>query len=245
MKIRLLKSSCLEQLRQDIKQNLDKYRSGDFEELKADKTNWFEIDAEYEPGNFGCLLPRKGNALFEHENCDLFYQNFGSITANEARDERLWTYLSHTDLLDFTRERWTIPEDDTHAIKFIQSHFFASSMRALERDNAVSRLWWMAHLCSKVDGVERQEALKVLLHRADVRANIVERPTISQSTILFSILIKKLKNSLEGDAGLFKRTPFRMLMGELNSIGGHRLLDCLSEQELDTIIDGISSNEGN
>ena len=97
----------------------------------------------------------------------------------------------------------------------------------------------MAHLCTRVSGVSKEAALQAFLLRSDVRANIIERPTVAQSSNLFSALLKALIKSASGKKALFERAAFRKLMVELNSIGGFRLLDGLPENELSRILDEV------
>src|SRR5262249_2682626 len=88
----------------------------------------------------------------------------------------------------------------------VRTHFFAKEHRQVERDNAGSRLWWMAHLCRRVKGLELRDSLNVLLYRADVRASIIERPTVSQNSNLFSAVIEKLRQSFEGKKSSSRET---------------------------------------
>jgi hypothetical protein len=245
MKVRFLKSVSLEELRANVDSNLERYRSGNFDDLAADHSMWFEVNSEYDPKGFEKLKPPKGGNFYEQENCLIFYNSFNNITPYEARDERLWAYLSHTYLFKHAQQRWKIPDDDEQAVRHIRNHFFASNKRSLERDNVASRLWWMAHLCGRVKGLDRSTVLEVLLHKADVRANIVERPTVSQSLNVFSVLIQKLKSSLDADGSLFERNKFRPLMKEINSVGGFKLLECLPEKDLHKIIDTIAIKVSN
>ncbi len=154
-----------------------------------------------------------------------------------ARDSRLWVYLTHTLLLDYSRKRWPIPNDDEKAVTHIRKHFFANGARGIERDNATSRLWWMANLCDRVDGLSLLDALIIFLHQYDVRANIIERPTTSQSVPVFSAVIKKLEKSFKQDQKLFEREKFRQVMKELNLQGGVKLLCALDEPEIEKIVD--------
>jgi hypothetical protein len=142
-------------------------------------------------------------------------------------------------LLDYTRKRWPIPDDDEAAVSHIRKHFFGKDKRAIERDNAVSRLWWMAFLCQRVPQLSMTEALQVLLYRSDVRANIIERPTASQSIVVFSAVLKKLHASYQGQKKLFERAVFRPFMMRINSVGGVKLLDCMSEQQMTELIDRV------
>jgi hypothetical protein len=161
------------------------------------------------------------------------------LTPYEARDERFWAYLTHTFLLNYARRRWPIPEDDAVAVKHIRTHFFAKEHRQIERDNAASRLWWMAHLCHRVKGLKLIDALNVFLYRTDVRASIIERPTVSQNSNVFSAVVQKLQESYAGKKNLFERNAFRRLMQEINSEGGARLLDAMTEVQVGQLLDGL------
>jgi hypothetical protein len=97
----------------------------------------------------------------------------------------------------------------------------------------------MAHLCHRVPGLDLDDALRAFLLRTDVRANIVERPTVAQSVNVFAVILRRLMASRTGAQALFERGPFRRLMVEINSVGGFKLLDCLPQQELESIFDDI------
>lgn len=238
-KVRFLRSSALEELRRSIPQNLNAYRSGNFSEVCADPAYWFEHEIELDEEALETLHAPTGGKYFEVENCGILYQALNGLRPYEARDERLWVYLSHTALLQHARARWPIPDDDEAAAKHIAKHFFARDKRQVERDNVGSRLWWMAHLCARIASMDQEKALRAFLFRSDVRANLVERPTTSQCSDLFGAIVKKLAVSLEGGGHLFKRPIFRRLMMEINSVGGYKLLDCLPEAQIEGILDEI------
>ena len=109
--------------------------------------------------------------------------------------------------------------------------------RGIERDNAASRLWWLASLCHRTKGLSFEDALTCFLYQSDVRANIVERPTTSQNIHVFSAIIKKLDESYKSNKELFERERFRSLMKELNLIGGIKLLAALPEISVLQIFD--------
>lgn len=236
MKARYLKSVVLEELRQSISKNLDNYRRGSFPHLIRDSFKYFEGRFEVDDAALASLRIADDGGAREEENCATCYRALTGLTPYEARDERFWAYLTHTHLLDYTRSRWPIPEEDDAAIGHIATHFFAKDKREIERGNAASRLWWMAHLCHRIQGLSLEDSLTVLLYRSDVRANIIERPTASQSTEVFSAIMKKLHASYMSEKKLFDRTKFRFLMVRINSIGGVKLLDCMSERQLSDLI---------
>lgn len=243
MKIRLLKSATMEELRDAVPDNLDLYRSGSFSNLAIDDALWFELDVEINEEKLSEIGLPKGPDLYEVDNCITLYEAFKNLSPYEARDERLWAYYVHTSLLEYSRKRWPIPSNDEDAIKQIRSHFFARDKRQVERDNAASRLWWMAHLCARVPEIDLATALEAFLYKSDVRANLIERPTTSQSTELFGAILAKLITSYRGKRILFDRKHFRPLMAELNSVGGYKLIDCFNSSQADNLVDRVISNK--
>lgn len=239
MKARFLRASALDGLRSSISANLESYRSDGFDYLEADRSFWFEHDVEVDLDALSALITPSDGNFYEVENCKVVYSALQALSPYDARDERLWVYLSHTALLSHARRRWLIPDDNAQAAAHIAKHWFARDKRQVERDQVGSRLWWMGHLCARVDSVDPELALRAFLFRSDVRANLVERPTVSQSVGLFSAIVKRLIASFTGKQELFERRAFRRLMMEINSVGGFRLLDCLAPREIERILDVI------
>lgn len=239
MKARFLRQQALDELRKSVKENLAAYRSGDFTYLEHDLLFSFEHHLDINTEKLASLRAPNGTQLFEAENCQVLFASLKALTPYEARDERLWAYLSHTILLPHARVRWPIPPDDAEAARHISKHFFAREKRQVERDNVGSRLWWMAHLCARVGSADQMEALQAFLFRSDVRANLVERPTTSQTVPLFSAILNNLMASYKGKQVLFQRNVFRFFMREINSVGGYKLLDCLPQSSIQCIVDDI------
>lgn len=237
MKARLIKASKLKELLGKVEENLNRYRTGNFDFLKVDPESYIETKHDLDEDKLSAMYCEKGDDR-EVENCKLIYEGMGSLSHYLARDERLWVYLTHTELLEYSRKRWPIPEDDEKAAKQIRSHFFVvGGGRGFERDNAASRLWWMASLCSRVSGLTLGQALTVLLYQYDVRANIIERPTTSQSIAVFTAVLKKLHGSYATEEKtLFERERFRRIMRELNLKGGIKLLGAMGETDVEKIL---------
>lgn len=236
-KIRLLRSRTVQELKASVATDLERYRSGNFDFLESDSSNFFEAKHDANDSAFAKVYGDKENHR-EVECCAAIYEAMGAFPPYLARDDRLWTYLTHTTLLEYSRKRWPIPEDDEAAVSHIKKHLFVAGTRGIERDNAASRLWWMAALCSRVKGLPLTEALTVFLHQYDVRANIIERPTTSQSIPIFSAVIKQLAESYKTkEKKLFERTKFRELMKQLNLRGGVTLLGALNSEQLESIVE--------
>ncbi len=234
MKARLLKTASARELFGGLRSNLDQYRSGDFSFLVSDTRSYFEIDLEIDQEKLASIACDEEDHR-EVQNCMVMLDAMGGLTPYLARDERLWIYLTHTLLLNYSRKRWPIPADDDKAAKHIQTHFFIMGARGFERDDAASRLWWMAYLCARVEELSLEDALTCLLYQYDVRANIIERPTTSQSTHLFSAILRKLYESYKTDKKLFEREKFRQVMKNLNLKGGVTLIGALDKDNVEKI----------
>lgn len=248
MSLRICKNSTLEQLRDDIRINLNHYRGGDFAFLLNDAACYIELDVDFDEKAILNLSENVSSSsddyLSEKEAAIGVYSALSKVSPYLAREERMWAYLTHTCGLNYARHRWPIPEDDEKAEKHIRTHFFANSARQIERDNAISRLWWMAYLCSRVQSISLSKALQAFLYKSDVRANIVERPTTSQSLRTFDCVISRLSASLNGDKELFNRDRFRQSMSEMNLLGGTRLFEALPNSHLDAIFDSVFTEVG-
>jgi hypothetical protein len=75
------------------------YRTGDFGYLAENPSYWFEHDIEIDEERLAALRSPSEGQYFEVENCGIVYAALANLTPYEARDERLWTYLSHTAFL--------------------------------------------------------------------------------------------------------------------------------------------------
>lgn len=241
MEAKFLKESILRELMSQIHSNLDKYRKGNFDDIIRDPSLTFTSDLEIDEITLSKITCTNDNQN-EVENCLAMHDALKNLSGYLARDARLWTFLTHSLLLDYTRKRWPIPEDDEAAIKHIRSHFFCVGQRGIERDNAASRLWWQASLCKRVKNLSLKESLEVFLYKSDVRANIVERPSTSQNVIVFTSVINKLHESLMNDKLLFERSTFRKFMKQLNLAGGVTLIPALDQNQVNGIIEECSKS---
>ena len=98
-KIRLLRSRIIQQLTNNIQSNLDRYRTGGFDFLVADPTNYFESAQEYDEAKLALVACEAGNHK-EVECCMAIHGAMAPMPPYLARDARIWVYLTHTALLN-------------------------------------------------------------------------------------------------------------------------------------------------
>ena len=79
------------------------------------------------------------------------------------------------------------------------------------RDNAVARLWWMAHIAKRVQVSSYEEVLKTLFFNSDYRSSLLERNSsanaINVVVSILSISQKAFSSGIE-----FERAKFRAFM---------------------------------
>lgn len=239
IEIKLFRASAVTHLYSSVEKNLEMYRSGSFDGLLEDTSLFLESACTLDPQSITDTVCIDGEDN-EVGCCIAILNGLNGVTPYLARDERLWVRLTHIEFLKYSRARWVIPKDNVKAVAHIKKHFFAKGTRGVERDNAISRLWWMSEICKKVQGLTLHQALTAFLYQSDVRANIVERPTTSQNAALLSAVVNKLHESYMADKALYGREKFRSVMKKLNIEGGIKLLEVLDSKALGKVIERVS-----
>ena len=239
-KLRYFTASAVDELRGDITERLDWY----YHPSATDARKWVKArdairDADIEVDELSGLLaigaqPSRDDAA----NAIAVYSALDKLTPHQASDERLWTYLAHTQGAEYVAARWLSdrPEDDAKAAQKVHNHFFARGNRALIRDNGISRLWWLGSIAHNTDPEDPDRFLEILLHRQDVRSALLERPAVSTNPRVLRRIYDVMIEHWQGDRQLFQRDPFRQWMINLNRRGGVVLLDALGDEQLDAVI---------
>jgi hypothetical protein len=237
MTLKIVKRGLVADLRNKIEENLDRYLTGDFEDILRDEFVIPVKDTEIDLEEISKLVPKSGGT-FDVENALIVSGALKGVSRYLARDERLWVWLTHGPCIKYTRERWVDPDaPKAKKISMIKDHFFAVGARGFERNNAIACLWWWAEIVSKYPHADLRTALEVFLHQTDVRASIIERPTSSQSAFpaIMNVLIEKYNS--DEKVSFFKREKgntavYRRWLGEINRHGGIKFYEALPETEV-------------
>lgn len=171
--LKLVSDVVLEKLSEEIDSNLERYRSGNFTDLA--KANGWSIEttlSEWDPSIAENLDP-SGTPDVEAKNSLLVFQGLSGMTPALAREERLWVRLCHIEFLEYARERWLRNEENIPSA--VRRHMFATGLRGCRDQNAIGRLWWNGHLASLACPGQIEKGLKLLLSRANIRLQIMDR----------------------------------------------------------------------
>lgn len=232
-RLKYLSNATIESLRENLSDNVDRYRSGDFDDLVStgDWSIELNLDVDLAP-LFG--LDASGTPEAEIANSRLVWKALHNLTPTLACEEGIWTRLTHIECLGFARARWLKPEMDNDAIKkAVADHFFAPTLTSRRDDNAVSRLWWNAYVAHLAAPGSDLRALDLILKKADIRSNFVERSLTASRPPLAAGIVRIMQR----EAWVTDREEnFRAFMRTLNRLGGGMVFESMSEGNVDTFM---------
>lgn len=239
-------NETLNTLKLNIKDNIDLYRSGNFDELLKDTPLTTIVGSDDFKGNEFKSLIISNDAENDFENSLKIWEILSFINPRIARDHRIWTYITHTYALEYTRVRWELNGDDEKDYGQVLRHsFIDNDKRGIERDNSISRLWMNAYVSSKVNDLEMKEALEILLIHRDFREHLIGRPVLMKSNKILTSVIKTAKKIKESDDDKFFKKSYESgyykWFLNINILGGTKILDALTEDDLNVEIENASN----
>lgn len=231
--LKYLSLQTADNLRDSVRENLQRYTSGDFTDL-VEKGGWsidLSLRVDLDPLRD---LAKAKDADAEIENTILVWRALSSLPPSLACENRLWTRLTHVECLEYARARWLdVTAEDDQIEKRVVTHFFASSQTRYRDDNAISRLWWNAFIAKLAAPDNHEAAIRAILKTADIRSNFIERPRTSSRPVIGAAIVK----SLLSESWLTeKEIHFREFMKVLNRLGGGKVFEFWSSGKVDDFI---------
>lgn len=109
MKLNYIKSADFEDLKANIKGNLEQYAKAVAwlpEYFGHDK--WLLEAQHHFPEGIDLIMPGSGDNHNDFENTKKIYTALKDLPFSIAIDERFWTYLTHVTFWKYMRERWPL-----------------------------------------------------------------------------------------------------------------------------------------
>ncbi len=222
-----------EGLRKGIHENLDRYLRDGFSDLIATEGWTIPLEIEVDLSEFRKLKPETGVEP-EVFNSLIVWRALSRLTPSLATESRIWTRLTHVEGLAYARSRWIGDAKGEAAQKAIDLHFFGETRTRYRDDNAIGRLWWNAYIARLAMPDRQFDALKLLLRKADIRSNVVERAWITSRPHLAAGIIRTLERRPSVGDG---EARFRNFMKTVNASGGGMLFEIMSTGEIDSFMD--------
>jgi hypothetical protein len=122
-KLRVISPEILDQLRDSVEENLERYISGDFKDI-ATENGWdIDVDLSFDEDILAELDGKNETPEVAVSNSMIVSQAFLGLAPNLAAEERVWTRLCHLECLKYARERWLVI---AHPLVKITSRFALS-----------------------------------------------------------------------------------------------------------------------
>jgi hypothetical protein len=230
-KIYKLNQSSLEILQRKIKDDFDSIKNRYIDKaqqpFEPETDGITLLEGHYEiPAGFKLLEDKDGKNDFE--NSKLIYSAFDMLTPSDADDARLWVYLTHVTFYNYTKVRWT--SKSTNADVLTDRFFYQGTGRGTRTKNAISRLWWTAHLTvrkNETDVEKKWELTKAIFSNQDLQVSLLERAMGSYENVRTSFLEFYIANKSK-----INGKKIQLLARDLNNSGGVYLLTLLSKNEI-------------
>jgi hypothetical protein len=221
------------ELKSGIDGNISRYWEGDFLDLEASGDWRIPLSVDVDLSGLSELSAESG-AEHEIRNSLLVGHALNGLTPTLARENRIWIRLSHVDCLEYSRQRWLQANmGDEALISAISKHFFAPTLTGCRDDHAISRLWWNHRIAKQIMPDNPARALKVILARADIRLNFLERPGLAARQTLAKGIVRALEESPELLNG---EKLFRRFMKQVNLQGAGIAFEVWADNKIDQLM---------
>ena len=228
-KLLWMKTQDVQNLHQKIKENLNRYKSGDFDEINKLES---KVLFEYDDSEIKSLSAHSSNDL---QDSMIIYKALNKLEPRHATMTNIWVPLIHTKLLDYFRARWGKENDGDKLIKVINDHIFKGGVGGYRDDNAIGRLWWNGHIGNKFSPTPNindiEDVLKPFNRTTDTRLNSIERPGIMKDKKLAYYISQFIK---QGKLTSYKdeAKDFRNFMKNINFYSCGIIFEDKSEKEI-------------
>lgn len=219
-------------LADNVEEHLERYLSIGFRDLEASGDWRIPLSISADLYRLEDLSPDKG-AEAEVANSLIVGSALANLTPSLARENRIWIRLSHVEGLAYSRARWLTSIADGKLARAIRTHFFAATWTGCRDDHAIARLWWNHQIASTLMPEDPNAALKIILSRADLRANFIERPTVGARLPLARSIIRELARN---EALKASEPGFRVFMKIINAQGAGKYLETWGAAEVDVFV---------
>lgn len=231
-KLNCLSEKTANDLYSNIHENVERYRAGNFDDLSSEYGWSVELQVHADLSALKDLDPSSGKDS-EVKNSLLVWHALNELSPGLACENRIWARMTHLEGLNYSRQRWINLSSDETVIKSARDHFFADTRTRWRDDNALSRLWWNAYIASLVSPIDQKTVLDLILSKADIRSNFIERSQISSRPKLAAGIIRAMMND---NWIIVREDNYRVFMKQINKYGGGILFEALNENDIDAFV---------
>ena len=221
------------------------YKNNDMDKFKSVFSNpnhviETDIEYEYEPLE---VEPKEYDADIVRCNIRRVWESLKVLTPVQAEMEKIWVALAHTDYLEYQmgifNSQIANPDNKKREESSLKSRtiFVNGAKRSLAIHN-LAILWWLAYYFRDDQNIENPYHLIDFFVSTPYRGNAVallSSNIISNKEIALGIL-KAVKVLIEKEGMVVNRFPYSEAGKILNEVGGVRILDTLTREEVKDIL---------
>ena len=199
-----------------------------------------DIEYEYEPLE---VEPKEYDAEIVRRNIRRVWESLKVLTPVQAEMEKIWVALAHTDYIDYQmgvfNSQIANPDNKKREEFSLKSRtiFVNGAKRSLAINN-LAILWWLAYYFRDDQNIENPYHLIDFFVSTPYRGNAVallSSNIISNKEIALGILVA-VKVLIEEEGMVVNRFPYSEAGKILNEVGGVRILDTLTREEVKAIL---------
>lgn len=238
MKLKFLSDETLMDLRTNYETYKSHYYNKDhewFEQYFNEEGRVLESRIEFDMPS---LDFNKDYAMSDRENVKHIYDALQHLTVSQATQERLWSGLAHIQFRDFSFYRLHEELTNHNDIRLNTAFFFKNGNKRSLFVHILARLWWVGYMTYDQDNKENPYWLTEFFTEKDFSARSVvffSSNFTSNRNITKGILRSLVKLQKNGVA--IKRDHFVQANKYLNVVGGAMILDLLTTEEVEDMID--------
>ena len=249
MQIKMFKDSALVRLKNDISKNESNYFLTNRWIDNYFKENGFDdyyVNTNIYVNDFELII---GDQKFDAKNAVILHSAMKDLLPIQAREEKLWSYLTHTKYLNYMVNRWPMKKDverGKNSSRIASRYFFQGKTENKIKTgtvpyvrNGLSRLWWAGYIVYDEEFENPYEYIDELFVSQDMFVGLCEREIAKNKPMVTAILksirkfeIKNIPNNTE---------LVRNILKDINMSAGLTMYDALSSEEIQKIVENIFS----
>lgn len=173
-------------------------------------------------------------------NCKILYSKLKEyFTPSQASDERLWAGLCNGTFYGYVKKRWGYTgeiqgDKRTNVLNITSRYFFGGGMREGVYKNTLSKYWWVGYLLYDEKNSNHFWKLDVL-GANDLNSKITtifRSNNFSSNKEITDGILKSLEYFQKKGVHVTVKNHIRPSIQLLNAIGGNRILDELTSDEI-------------
>lgn len=238
MKVKFLADETL----MDLRNNFEAYKEHYYSQNHQWFNNYFNEEGKVIESKIDFEMPEfnydDDYSISDRENVKIIYNALNQLSVSQATQERLWSGLAHIQFRDFSFYRLKNELLDKNDKRLNTALFFKNGNKRSLFVHILARLWWVGYMTYDEENPENPYWLTDFFTEKDFSARSVvffSSNFTSNRNITKGILRSLIKRQEQGVT--IKRDHFVQANKYLNVVGGAMILDMLTTQEVEEMVD--------